>query len=135
MTTGLLGELSRARADLQDSTAVFWFVLVGLATCTAWTAWGLAVGPAARARRWSVPVAAGRRPWVDRIVAVLAAALGLAWVIVDRQWEGPVLFVISPRHGVTVSDLACVVAVVAAGAALLMPGTTTALMRVRDRRD
>jgi hypothetical protein len=107
MTTGVIGELSRVRADLQGSTVVFWFVLVGLATCSARTVWGLVVGPA------------GRRLWVDRTGAVLAAAFGLAWVIVDRQWEGPVLFVVSPGHGVTVSDLASVVAVAAAGAALL----------------
>jgi hypothetical protein len=135
MTRGVLGELSRARADLQGSAPVFWFVLIGLVICTAWTAWRLAAGLAAAGRRRSVPVAAGRRLWADRTVAVLAAGFGVAWVIVDGWMEGPVLFVVTRRHGVTVSDLACVVAVAVAGAGLLQSATTAASIRVRDRQD
>jgi hypothetical protein len=105
MVAGVVGELSLWRAQLEDSWPVFWFALLGLVGCTSWTVVGRR-----KAGRWAP---------APRVAAVLTIGFAVAWVLVDKHLEGPVLFVVSDEHGVTVSDLASVVAVLIAGWRLL----------------
>ncbi len=44
----------------------------------------------------------GRRQRVGTVLLVLLSAV---WLTVDRDWEGGVIVVISPTHGLTTADL------------------------------
>lgn len=101
MVAVVCGELALWRAQLEGSWPVYWAVLLGLVGATSWTAVGRRAGG-----RWMPP---------PRTAALLTIGLAVAWVLVDKRLEGPVLVVLSEEHGVTLSDLASVVAVLVAG--------------------
>jgi hypothetical protein len=101
----MFGELGRLRGSLEASVPVFWFALGGLAGTTAWTLAGREV--------------AGRRVPLPRLAAVLTIGFAVAWVLVDKRLEGPVLLAFTEQHGLTLSDLASVSAVLIAGWRLL----------------
>ena len=63
--------------------------------------------------------ALGARGRVRRAAAVLLLPLAVAWVLFNGPIEGPILLTFSSDHGLTVSDLLAVVAVVVAAAVLL----------------
>jgi hypothetical protein len=52
---------------------------------------------------------------VRRIAAAVLVVAAVVWLRVNGSVEGPVLVVLSPSHGVTVADLASVLAVLLAG--------------------
>lgn len=56
---------------------------------------------------------------MQRSAAVALLVAAIVWVFVNGPVEGPVLLLLSPKHGVTVADLGSVVAVLAAAALLL----------------
>jgi hypothetical protein len=56
----------------------------------------------------------------DRVAALVLVPLSFAWVLFNGPLEGPVLFVLSWAHGVTLSDLISVVCL-AISAWRLMP--------------
>ena len=64
-------------------------------------------------------------------IAGLLVAAALIWVLVDGPVEGPTLLVLGHGHGVTVADLASVVAVVFAAAVLLTGRRRTPRQRQR----
>jgi hypothetical protein len=122
MVAQVLGQFSLLRAGLEDSWAVPWVVLLGLVICTGWASVGRAV--------------VGRRVPAPRVAALLTVLFAVAWVLVDKRMEGPVLLSITDQHGITVSDLASVAAAVVAGWRLLRGGTDRASSgRARPRRD
>ena len=47
--------------------------------------------------------------------AVVVAAVGLLWMLVNRPVEGPILFTVARTHGMTVADIPSVVLFVVAG--------------------
>jgi hypothetical protein len=49
--------------------------------------------------------------WRHRLPAFAFLATALVWPLVNRPLEGPVLIVVAPKHGLTVSDLLTPVAV------------------------
>lgn len=53
-----------------------------------------------------------------RVLAVVLVVLAVVWVLVDGPVEGRVLVVFNRTHGLTVADLASVVAVLVAAALL-----------------
>ena len=60
--------------------------------------------------------ARGRR---QRVAAVLLLPVAAAWVLFNGPIEGPILLTLSTDHGLTVSDLLAVVAVLVAVAVLV----------------
>lgn len=110
MVAELLGELSAVRAGLEDARGLPWVVLFGLLACTTWTSLGVE--------------AVGRRVPAPRVGALLTMLFAVAWVLVDKRMEGPILLVIDDQHGITVSDLASVAAVLVAGWRLFPPSVT-----------
>jgi hypothetical protein len=109
---GVTVELTELLVSLRASLGVVWFTLVGLTGCTLWTLAGTPV-----ARR----VIADRRAAWTRTAAALTVGFAFAWVVLNKRLEGPVLLPISAGHGITLSDLASVVAVAVAGRVLLWP--------------
>jgi hypothetical protein len=61
----------------------------------------------------------GSRGRSRRVTALLLLPASAAWMLFNGPIEGPILLTISSSHGVTVSDLLAVVAVLVAGAVLL----------------
>ena len=61
----------------------------------------------------------GARGRPRRIAAVLLLPAAVAWVLFNGPIEGPILMTFSENHGLTVSDLLAVVAVVVALTVLL----------------
>ena len=51
----------------------------------------------------------------SRTAAVALVPTALFWPLIDQQIEGPTLLVISYSHGITVADLLCPIALLAAG--------------------
>lgn len=107
-----MGEFVGVVGSLRDAFGVVWFTLVGLIGCTLWMVAGTPV-----TRR----VTAGRHVAAIRTVAGLTVAFALAWMVVNKNLEGPVLLPLSDQHGVTLSDVPSVVAVAVAGWRLLRP--------------
>ena len=55
----------------------------------------------------------GWHAWLgDRWAAAVLLLLAIAWLRIDKRFEGPVLVRLSEQHGVVLSDLAAVAAVV-----------------------
>ncbi|MGI8414815.1 MAG: hypothetical protein ACR2P2_01130 [Nakamurella sp.] len=57
------------------------------------------------------------RHWVPSVVLIL---LSVAWPFVDSSMEGPVLWVLSPGHGLVLSDLLAPLGVLVAAARLYL---------------
>jgi hypothetical protein len=62
----------------------------------------------------------GSRGRSRRVTALLMLPASAAWALFNGPIEGPILLTISSTHGVTVSDLLAVVAVLVAAAVLLL---------------
>jgi hypothetical protein len=110
VVNSVVGELVGLVISLRESFGVVWFTLVGLTGCTLWMFAGTSV-----TRR----VVSGRHTAATRTVAGLTVAFAFVWIVVNKNLEGPVLLPVSDRHGVTLSDLASVVAVAVVGWRLL----------------
>ena len=71
----------------------------------------------------ALPVAAamavcGWRAWLgDRWAAAVLLLLAVGWLRIDKRFEGPVLVHLSEQHGIVVSDLVAVAAVLVAALA------------------
>ena len=63
--------------------------------------------------------ALGARGRGRRVAAVLLLPLAVAWVLFNGPIEGPILLTFSSDHGLTVSDLLAVVAVLVAAVVLV----------------
>lgn len=50
----------------------------------------------------------------QRAAAILLALLGIAWLTVDHEFEGGVLFTVTEHHGLVTSDLVGLAAIGAA---------------------
>lgn len=50
----------------------------------------------------------------QRAAAILLALLGIAWLTVDHEFEGGVLFTVTEHHGLVTSDLVGIAAIGAA---------------------
>jgi uncharacterized membrane protein len=54
----------------------------------------------------------GWRAWLgDRWATAVLLLLAIAWLRIDKRFEGPVLVHLSEQHGIVLSDLVAVVAV------------------------
>ena len=56
-----------------------------------------------------------------RVSAAVLVVLAVVWGLVNGPFEGPVLLVLSPGHGITTSDLLSVAAVLVAGWLVVFP--------------
>jgi len=93
-----LARMEALRADLAGSTPAFWCCAVGLVGCLVWWAGvRLVVG---RSRGGPAGARLPGPAW-----SVLALFFAVGWVLVDQRVEGPTLLVITPGHGITLSDL------------------------------
>ena len=123
--------LASWRRELEGCAPLFWLVAIGLVGCTLWALAGCAGRTTARRRSSGAGVGGGvgavRGPQrvavvpASRAMAVAAIGFAVAWVLVDKRAEGPVLLIVTQGHGVTVSDLASVVAVAIGGWRLALP--------------
>jgi uncharacterized membrane protein len=58
-------------------------------------------------------ILAGWRAWMgDRWATAVLLLLAVAWLRIDKRFEGPVLVHLTGQHGIVLSDLAAVAAVV-----------------------
>jgi hypothetical protein len=53
----------------------------------------------------AVWLALARRWWTTLAAWICVGGLGVAWMAVTHQWEGRILFKVSPTHGITQADL------------------------------
>jgi hypothetical protein len=60
-----------------------------------------------------------------RLLALFLALAGVVWLVADKYFEGPVLLVLTPHHGITASDLV----------SLPLFGAAIRLSLVRSRRE
>ena len=95
-------QCERCRRDAPDQTSIEFLEVLGNG----------AKGPLLR---WLTVGATTRRV----VTAGLLVVCAVIWVLVNGPIEGPTLLVLSPDHGVTLSDLASVAAVVVAAALLV----------------
>lgn len=63
----------------------------------------------------------------SRLAAVALGLLGVAWLGVNAQVEGPLLLALSYEHGVVAADLVGLGALLLAGCRLLVPPVVRAL--------